>query len=283
MTDRLLARSSASLCHTAVVLRTRTRIKALPRLSYKSRASDEAALRCHTGLGYFHQACSGAEENEERIKRALQHSWAIVYAHAREDQLHASSQQSTTSADSPEKDGQDSWEWVRERRRARSRRRKLVGLARLSSDHTLVAVLSDVVVLPELRSQGIGRTLLRRLVNVSVSRGITDIGVMAPPDCQGFFTKCGFGPDRQDLGSQAMAIVPGLWMTEPQSVASQNGSSSSEPPASSACSFDPNTDFLSSRIQSCLDASLHTHLFQGRRPGEVWYARSKHKAAIQAL
>ncbi|KAK9854492.1 hypothetical protein WJX84_008997 [Apatococcus fuscideae] len=228
MTDRLLARSSASLCHTAVVLRTRTRIKALPRLSYnhkleeldlqeaadlvtacRSRASDEAALRCHTGLGYFHQACSGAEENEERIKRALQHSWAIVYAHAREDQLHASSQQSTTSADSPEKDGQDSWEWVRERRRARSRRRKLVGLARLSSDHTLVAVLSDVVVLPELRSQGIGRTLLRRLVNVSVSRGITDIGVMAPPDCQGFFTKCG--------------------------------------------------------------------------PGEVWYARSKHKAAIQAL
>ena len=63
------------------------------------------------------------------------------------------------------KDERSSWEWVKERRKARSNRRKLVGLARLSSDHTLVAVLSDVVVLPELQNQGLGRTLLRRLVN----------------------------------------------------------------------------------------------------------------------
>ncbi len=62
--------------------------------------------------------------------------------------------------------GQDSWEWVRERRRARSWRRKLVGLARLSGDHTLVTVLNDVVVLPELQGRGLGRTLLRRLINV---------------------------------------------------------------------------------------------------------------------
>ena len=41
-----------------------------------------------------------------------------------------------------------------------------MGLARLSGDHTLVSVLNDVVVLPELQGQGLGRTLLRRLVNL---------------------------------------------------------------------------------------------------------------------
>lgn len=114
----------------------------------------------------------------------------------------------------------------------------------------------------------------------SVSRGITDIGVMAPPDCQDFFTKCGFGPDRQDLGSQAMAIQPEVWTTkEKPSAAALEGVSSEQPQAFNGA-FVPGTDMLSSRIQSCLDDTLQAHSFQVRRSGQVWYVPSRHKVRM---
>ena len=101
---------------------------------------------------------------------------------------------------------QQSWEWVRERRRARGGRRRLVGLARLSSDHTLVAVLSDVVVLPELRNQGLGRSLLRRLVNL-VSRPLPAYAILI--SCLGLIWSGGQlrAPFSNDILSQHVQLV----------------------------------------------------------------------------
>ena len=112
----------------------------------------------------------------------------------------------------------------------------------------------------------------------SVSRGVTDIGVMAPPSSHGFFTKCGFCPDRQDLGSQAMAIMPEVWMPQTASLPVWDSAESDRMHASQDCkAFNPDSYLLNMGLVACLDSSVDRHQFQHRRLDEVWHVPGRQR------
>jgi len=79
--------------------------------------------------------------------------------------------------------------------RPRRPRRKLVGLARLLSDGSFAAHLSDVVVRPEFRNRGIGRAL----VAAAIREGLREPGASSsvvswarPGRPRLFLQRCGF-------------------------------------------------------------------------------------------
>jgi aralkylamine N-acetyltransferase len=77
---------------------------------------------------------------------------------------------------------------------ARSINGKVVGMARVISDGYSDAYIQDVVVLEPYRGQGVGRELIRRLVQFCVTRKIGWIGLVAEPGTQGLYEDLGFGP-----------------------------------------------------------------------------------------
>jgi len=77
---------------------------------------------------------------------------------------------------------------------ARSIDGQIVGMARVISDGFSDAYIQDVVVLPEYRSRGIGKELVRRLTQFCVARKIAWIGLVAEPGTQGLYEELGYGP-----------------------------------------------------------------------------------------
>jgi len=71
---------------------------------------------------------------------------------------------------------------------------RTVGMGRAISDGVSDAYIQDLVVLHEFRRQGIGEAILKRLVEVCLSRGITWIALVAEPGTQGFYKGAGFSP-----------------------------------------------------------------------------------------
>jgi ribosomal protein S18 acetylase RimI-like enzyme len=71
---------------------------------------------------------------------------------------------------------------------------RIVGMGRVISDGCSDAYIQDVTVLPSHRSLGIGRELIRRLVQFCVDRKISWIGLVAEPGTQGFYEELGFEP-----------------------------------------------------------------------------------------
>jgi aralkylamine N-acetyltransferase len=77
---------------------------------------------------------------------------------------------------------------------ARSLRGRIIGMARVISDGYSDAYIQDVVVLKDYRKKGIGRELIRRLVQVCMDRNISWIGLVAEPGTQKIYEELGFGP-----------------------------------------------------------------------------------------
>lgn len=73
---------------------------------------------------------------------------------------------------------------------------RTVGMGRAISDGISDAYIQDLVVLPEFRRKGIGKAIVRRLVEVCKSRGLTWIGLVAEPGTLDFYEGTGF--DRMD-------------------------------------------------------------------------------------
>ena len=71
---------------------------------------------------------------------------------------------------------------------------KIIGMGRVISDGFSDAYIQDVVVLRDYRGRGIGRGLVRRLVQFCVDRKIGWIGLVAEPGTQGMYEGLGFGP-----------------------------------------------------------------------------------------
>ncbi|MGV8129925.1 MAG: GNAT family N-acetyltransferase [Methanolinea sp.] len=71
---------------------------------------------------------------------------------------------------------------------------RTVGMGRAISDGVSDAYIQDLVVLHEFRRQGIGEAILKRLVEVCLSRGITWIALVAEPGTQEFYKGAGFSP-----------------------------------------------------------------------------------------
>jgi aralkylamine N-acetyltransferase len=71
---------------------------------------------------------------------------------------------------------------------------RLVGMGRVISDGVSDSYIQDVVVLRELRGQGVGREIVRRLTERCLEAGITWIGLVAEPGTQDFYQLLGFHP-----------------------------------------------------------------------------------------
>ncbi len=69
---------------------------------------------------------------------------------------------------------------------------KLVGFGRMLSDGVAHAVLFDVIVLPEIQGNGIGKRITNKLLEVCKSNEIRDIQLFCAKGKIGFYEKFGF-------------------------------------------------------------------------------------------
>ena len=72
--------------------------------------------------------------------------------------------------------------------------KKLVGLGRIVGDGTLFFYITDVLVSPEMKGKGIGKTIMKLLISyLEKSAGPSStIAVLAAPAKEGFYEKFGF-------------------------------------------------------------------------------------------
>ena len=69
---------------------------------------------------------------------------------------------------------------------------RYVGMGRVLSDGVSDAYIQDVVVLLDVRRQGIGREIIRRLTEHCAARQIGWIGLVAAPGTRGFYESLGY-------------------------------------------------------------------------------------------
>ena len=70
----------------------------------------------------------------------------------------------------------------------------LIGFVRLAWDGGAQAFLLEPTVHPDFRRQGIGRSLVERVVAVARERGMERVHVDHTPDLRDFYRACGFTP-----------------------------------------------------------------------------------------
>ena len=69
---------------------------------------------------------------------------------------------------------------------------KTVGMGRVISDGISDAYIQDLVVLPEHRLKGIGRLIVKNLLEFCFNKKIEWIGLIAEPEQDGFYESLGF-------------------------------------------------------------------------------------------
>lgn len=69
---------------------------------------------------------------------------------------------------------------------------RAVGMARVISDGVLHAFVTEVVVHPERRGEGIGAMLVRLLVRECTERGVRDVQLFAATGRRAFYERLGF-------------------------------------------------------------------------------------------
>lgn len=79
---------------------------------------------------------------------------------------------------------------------------KLVGYGRTISDGYLHAFIADLIILPEYQGCGIGKEILRKLVDKSRENGINDIQLFCAKGKKEFYLKSGF--------EERLANAPGM-------------------------------------------------------------------------
>ena len=80
--------------------------------------------------------------------------------------------------------------------------KKLVGFARVISDHATTWYLCDVVIDPEYRHQGLGKKLVSHIASLPEYTGL--LGMLLTKDAHGLYEKYGFGR----VDGRAMTRVP---------------------------------------------------------------------------
>ena len=70
--------------------------------------------------------------------------------------------------------------------------KKALGMGRLISDGVSDAYIQDLVILSDYRDKGIGRKIVRTLINHCKKKGIHWIGLIAEPNQEGFYSSLGF-------------------------------------------------------------------------------------------
>lgn len=67
-----------------------------------------------------------------------------------------------------------------------------VAMGRILSDRITTGIIQDMCVLPDYRGRGIGRELLRFLINSALKKGISRIFLVSEPGTESFYQKSGF-------------------------------------------------------------------------------------------
>lgn len=70
--------------------------------------------------------------------------------------------------------------------------KKAVGMGRLVSDGVSDGYIQDLVVFPDLRGKGIGKGMVRELVEFGNEKGLVWIGLIAEEGSKAFYEKLGF-------------------------------------------------------------------------------------------
>ncbi|XP_075491679.1 histone acetyltransferase TAP1-like [Primulina tabacum] len=73
--------------------------------------------------------------------------------------------------------------------------KKLIGMARATSDHAFNATIWDVLVDPSYQGQGLGKALIEKLVRSLLQRDIGNISLFADSRVVEFYRSLGFEPD----------------------------------------------------------------------------------------
>lgn len=77
--------------------------------------------------------------------------------------------------------------------------KKLIGMARATSDHAFNATIWDVLVDPSYQGQGLGKVLIEKLIRTLLQRDIGNISLFADSKVVEFYRKLGFEPDPEGI------------------------------------------------------------------------------------
>ncbi|KAJ6708481.1 LEUCINE-RICH REPEAT PROTEIN KINASE FAMILY PROTEIN [Salix viminalis] len=91
--------------------------------------------------------------------------------------------------------------------------KKLIGMARATSDHAFNATIWDVLVDPSYQGQGLGKTLVEKLIRALLQRDIGNITLFADSQVVEFYQNLGFEPDPE--GIKACFVLASYRLTIP--------------------------------------------------------------------
>ncbi len=91
---------------------------------------------------------------------------------------------------------------------ARDPEGRLVGYGRVVSDGGIQAWIHDLIVVPELRGRGLGRHILRSLIDRITADGIPYIGLFAAKGRAGFYETFGFRRRPDDAPGMFLYLLP---------------------------------------------------------------------------
>ncbi|KAJ8533749.1 hypothetical protein K7X08_007073 [Anisodus acutangulus] len=77
--------------------------------------------------------------------------------------------------------------------------KKLIDMARATSDHAFNATIWDVLVDPSYQGQGLGRVLIEKLIKTLLQRDIGNISLFADSKVVEFYRNLGFEPDPEGI------------------------------------------------------------------------------------
>lgn len=77
--------------------------------------------------------------------------------------------------------------------------KKLIGMARATSDHAFNATIWDVLVDPQYQGQGLGKALIEKLIRALLQRDIGNITLFADSQVVEFYQNLGFEPDPEGI------------------------------------------------------------------------------------
>ncbi|XP_047095307.1 serotonin N-acetyltransferase 1, chloroplastic-like [Lolium rigidum] len=78
-------------------------------------------------------------------------------------------------------------------------RKQLIGMARATSDHAFNATIWDVLVDPSYQGQGLGKTLMEKVIRTLLQRDINNITLFADSKVVDFYKNMGFEADPQGI------------------------------------------------------------------------------------
>ncbi|GAV86995.1 Acetyltransf_1 domain-containing protein/vATP-synt_E domain-containing protein [Cephalotus follicularis] len=80
-----------------------------------------------------------------------------------------------------------------------SDQKKLIGMARATSDHAFNATIWDVLIDPSYQGQGLGKALVEKLIKALLQRDIGNITLFADSQVVEFYRNLGFEPDPEGI------------------------------------------------------------------------------------